>query len=120
METKSEFDKVIHTAYIKRVHKNELSLFKAYGLWLDNVTENCNSITEFYNDKRGLNQPAFKEKLVARGRFELPSAGPEPAMLDLYIRWKELNSIPPPGFWLCLRAEIKIEGFRLNKFQVSG
>ena len=38
-----------------------LSLFKAYGLWLDNVTENCNSITEFYNDKRGLNQPAFKE-----------------------------------------------------------
>jgi len=41
-------------------------------------------------------------------------------MLDLYIRWKELNSIPPPGFWLCLRAEIKIEGFRLNKFQVSG
>jgi len=27
-------------------------------------------------------------------------------MLDLYIRWKELNSFPPPGFRLCLRAGV--------------
>ena len=34
-------------------------------------------ITDFYNFEN-------YENLVARGRFELPSAGPEPAMLDRY------------------------------------
>ena len=29
-------------------------------------------------------QAYFSKTLVARGRFELPSAGPEPAMLDRY------------------------------------
>ena len=38
-------------------------------------------------------QGSFRKMLVARGRFELPSAGPEPAMIDRYTTGLLLGSV---------------------------
>ena len=51
---------------------------------LPDIIKECNGITEFRNDKISMNRADFNKILVARGRFELPSAGPKPAMLVHY------------------------------------
>ena len=50
--------------------------------------------------------------LVARERFELSSAGPEPAMLDHYTRRKD--AFPPPGFPGQSRVHYQISLIKLS------
>jgi hypothetical protein len=43
-----------------------------------------------------LNHNSSMDLLVARGRFELPSAGPEPAMLGHYTTGLQYKNLPTP------------------------
>ena len=59
---------------------------KEYGLNISKVSENAlkemiRRIEAPVSSEKSSNNPQ-KSGMVARGRFELPSAGPEPAILD--------------------------------------
>ena len=74
---------------------------KELGLNLSKTCENClkqaiGKMEELYGKTSDGNCSSDKG-VVARERFELSSAGPEPAMLGHYIRREEILH-PPPGF----------------------
>ena len=73
------------------------------GLNISKTCENClkqavqRLTASDYSTREGM-QTVDMKSVVARGRFELPSAGPKPTMLVHYTRRSlTVTSAPPPG-----------------------